>query len=160
MDKAYASLFSTVIVTEAEPVKVLALTDLTHLHEAGETGTKKSHWISYLSHRCDKAPNRNNLREEKGFGAHSLRGTSVQRGGEDKAKFMAAAICVSDSWNLAGPSHVERRQFSVTLSVFLHQRRPKAPQLPKAVPAISRGPRVKPHGLVEMGSDSSQNRHR
>lgn len=68
MDKACASLFSTMIVSETEPDKVLALTDLTQLHEAGETGTKKSHWISYLSHRCDKAPNRNNLREERALG--------------------------------------------------------------------------------------------
>lgn len=68
MNKAYASLFSTMIVTEAEPDKVLALTDLTQLHEAGETGIKKSHWISYFPHRCDKAPNRNNVREERALG--------------------------------------------------------------------------------------------
>lgn len=58
---------STMIVTGAEPDKVLALMDLIQLQEAGEIGSKKLHWISYFSHRCDKAPNKSSLREEKGL---------------------------------------------------------------------------------------------
>lgn len=50
---------------------------------------------------------------------------------------MAAVICVSDSWNLAGPSHVESRQFSVTLSVF-HQ------------PALSTSDDPKPHNFSKQ----------
>lgn len=61
-----------VVVSEAEPNEILALMEYTQLQEAGETGTKRFHWVGYFSHRCHKAPNRNNLREEKGLRAHSL----------------------------------------------------------------------------------------